>query len=99
MPAAQRLFDDRQRFADGHILHIRIWEVPGPVPPSEHRFKYALFYGFPGVREVLYDNERGKGDHRYYRDQEERYVFIDIETLIADFLSDVRRLREEDDHG
>ena len=32
-----------------------------------HRAPYSLFYGFAG-----YDNERGKGDHRHYRDCEER---------------------------
>ena len=80
MTRARKLFDEIQRFADGYILQIRIWHVPGPVPPSEHRFKYALFYGVPGAREVLYDNERGKGDHRHYGDHEESYAFTDIEN-------------------
>ena len=45
---------------------------------------------------VLYDNERGKGDHRHYREREETYAFKDIETLIADFLADVRRERGQE---
>jgi hypothetical protein len=94
VPRARKLFETIQRYEDGHILRILIWDVPSPVPPSEHRFKYSLFYGVTGVREVLYDNERGKGDHRHYGDHEESYRFEGIETLIADFLSDVRRLRE-----
>lgn len=44
---------------------------------------------------VFCDNERGKGDHRHYGAREEAYVFTDIETLIADFLADVRRERGE----
>jgi hypothetical protein len=65
------------------------------VPPSEHRYKYSLFYGRPGERIILYDNERGKGDHRHYGDREEAYVFRSVETLTADFLADVRRARED----
>ncbi len=94
MARAQKLFDTIQHYEDGHILRIRIWDLPSPVPPSEHRFKYSLFYGVPGARTILYDNERGKGDHRHYGDREESYRFEGIEALIADFLSDVRRLRE-----
>jgi len=29
--------------------------------------KYSLFYGRSGVREVGYDNECGKGDHRHFK--------------------------------
>ena len=39
-----------------------LWRVPALVPSSTHGLKYSLFYGRPGVREVGYDNERGKGD-------------------------------------
>jgi hypothetical protein len=51
------------------------------------------FYGRPGVRDVGYDNERGKGDHRHVQSIETDYVFITIEQLIADFWADVRSLR------
>ncbi len=74
-------------------MRLRVWEVLEPVPPSEHRFKYSLFYGRPGERVVLYDNERGKGDHRHYGEYEEAYVFKDVETLRSDFLIDVQRVR------
>jgi Family of unknown function (DUF6516) len=82
-------------YEDGHILHIRIWAVAEPVPPSSLRLKYSLFYGRPGERVVLYDNERGKGDHRHYGERKEPYEFLSIEALIADFLADVRRARGE----
>jgi len=92
---ATKRFEDSLDFADGYLLRMRVWEVPEPVPPSEHRFKYALFYGRPGERVVLYDNERGKGDHRHYCEREESYEFQSVETLIADFLADIRRVRGE----
>jgi hypothetical protein len=72
-------------------------EVPQPVPPSEHRFKYALFYGRPGERTVLYDNERGKGDHRHYGAHEQAYRFTSVEQLVADFLADVRAMRGDEE--
>ena len=97
VPKAKNESESSLLFPDGYFLRIRVWEVAEPVPPSEHRFKYSCFYGRPGERVVLYDNERGKGDHRHYGDREEIYEFRDIETLIADFLADVRRVRGEEE--
>jgi len=71
-------------------MQARIWEVPEPVPPSQHRLKYSLVYIVGGQRLVGYDNERGKGDHRHYGDREESYEFVSPEQLVMDFLSDVR---------
>jgi hypothetical protein len=74
---------------------LLLWRVPSPVPPSTHGLKYSLFYGYPGIRMVGYDNERGKGDHRHFQGQETDYAFSSVERLIADFWSDVRTLRGE----
>lgn len=74
---------------------MTIWFVPKPVAGSTHAFKYSLFYGYPGKRVVGYDNERGKGDHRHLEGREEQYSFSTVETLVADFLSDVKRVRGE----
>lgn len=76
---------------DGSIVEIVIWELPEPVPPSSHRYKYRLYYGSGGVSRVRYDNERGKGDHRHVGDQEYEYTFSSVEQLLADFQSDVER--------
>jgi hypothetical protein len=91
---AQLLFHERRLFDDGVIMEMKIWRVPNPVPPSAHDLKYSLFYGFPGRRLVGYDNERSKGDHRHLDDRELPYTFVSIEQLVADFLTDVRGLRE-----
>ncbi len=90
---AELLFDQRIDYDDGAIVEMVIWRVPSPVPPSAHRLKYSLFYGRPGVREVGYDNERGKGDHRHFKGAETSYEFTSVEQLMVDFWSDVRALR------
>jgi len=42
---------------DGSIIEVVIWELPEPLPPSVHRFKYRLSYGTPSEERVRYDNE------------------------------------------
>lgn len=92
---ARRIFYDRMDFSDGSILEMTIWSVPKPVHGSNHLLKYSLFYGRPGTRLIGYDNQRGKGDHRHIGNREEPYSFTTPEVLIADFLSEVKRLRGE----
>jgi len=93
---AEKLLDERQDYDDGSILALRLWRVPSPVPPATHMFKYALFYGRPGERLVLFDNERGKGDHKHILEVETPYAFVSPETLIEDFLAAVRAVRAGD---
>ena len=90
---AELLFHQRIDYDDGAIVEMVLWRVPSPVPPSTHDLKYSLFYGRPGVREVGYDNERGKGDHRHFQGVETAYAFSTVEQLTADFWSDVQILR------
>jgi len=90
---AQRLFYQRIDYDGGSIVEMVLWRVPSPVPPSTHGLKYSLFYGRPGVREVGYDNERGKGDHRHFQGVETKYAFTTVEQLLEDFWRDVRSLR------
>lgn len=92
---ARLIFRDKRFLENGLILEMRIWQVPSPVPPSPHDFKYSLFYGKPGKRVVGYDNERGKGDHCHHGDIEQPYQFVSVEKLISDFLADVRALGGE----
>lgn len=70
-----------------------VWQVPTPVLPSEHAFKYRLVFVRAGQRIVGYDNERGKGDHKHLLGRESSYRFADIETLVRDFLADVEANR------
>ncbi len=93
MAKAQEHTDVKERFNDGAILQVRIWVVPTPVPPCRHSFKYSLFYGYPGVRLLSYDNERGKGDHRHNNGEETPYRFVTIEQLVEEFYAEVALLR------
>jgi hypothetical protein len=90
---AELLFHQRIDYDDGAIVEMVLWRVPTPVPPTTHGLKYSLFYGHPGVREVGYDNERGKGDDRHFRGVETSYQFSTIEQLMTDFWADVHALR------
>jgi Family of unknown function (DUF6516) len=90
---ADLLFHQRIDYDDGAIVEMVLWRVPSPVPPSVHGLKYSLFYGCPGIREMGYDNERGKGDHRHFQGAETAYAFTSVEQLVADLWSDVRTLR------
>ncbi|MCW9033717.1 MAG: DUF6516 family protein [Rhodospirillales bacterium] len=94
MGKAKLLFETKQILEDGAILQIRVWRVPEPVPPSEHSLKYSLYFGKDGKRLVSYDNERGKGDHRHIGNEEFPYNFTDIDTLIADFMADMKEARK-----
>jgi hypothetical protein len=40
---------------------------------------------------LRYDNETGKGDHRYFGNRQEPYTFVSIEQLLDDFDASVRR--------
>jgi hypothetical protein len=90
---AELLFHQRIDYDDGAIVEMVIWRVPRPVPPTRHGLKYSLFYGRSGVREVGYDNERGKGDHRHFQGSEETYRFTTPERLMTDFWDDVQVVR------
>lgn len=85
---AKPLHQFRQTYKNGLIEGV-IWQVPQPVPPSEHPYKYRLVYIADGERVVGYDNERGKGDHKHLNGEEIPYVFIDVLTLLADFGKDM----------
>jgi hypothetical protein len=87
------LIDRKLALRDGSIVEARVLRVPQPVVGSTHLFKYALFYGRPGERLVLYDNERLKGDHRHLGPEQEPYLFTTVERLMRDFLADVREVR------
>jgi hypothetical protein len=78
----------KQAYGKGRIEGV-IWRVPEPVPPTRHGYKYRLVYVENGIRLVGYDNERGKGDHRHVGSRETSYRFVDMPTLLRDFLKDV----------
>ncbi len=94
---ARRIFHDKAVLLDGSIVEMTIWQLPEATPERPHGLKYSLYFGYEGKRLVGYDNERGKGDHKHIGDSELRYQFIDVDTLVADFIADVARIRNEID--
>ena len=77
------------------FAEIVVWSLPAPLPPSTHRFKYRLAYVVADECVVLYDNERGKGDHRHFAGAQEFYEFISADRLIEDFSADIERWNRE----
>ena len=79
------------------FVEVVIWNVPEPVPPSTHLFKYRLAYVVKERCVLRYDNETGKGDHRHIEEKEEPYTFSTPDQLMSDFDADVARWNRE--HG
>jgi hypothetical protein len=90
MKESAELLHREKRSYGGGIVEIVIWQVPKPVPPSEHPFKYRLVFVRGGKRLVGYDNERGKGDHKHVGKAEIPYRFVDEAQLLEDFWQDVK---------
>lgn len=90
MPNMKAALLKHDKFTDeyGNLVEMKIWKTPA----NEHTpcgVKYSLVYVVDGQRDVGYDNERGKGDHRHLGADESPYRFIDIDLLVEDFLRDV----------
>lgn len=94
MTKAGKPLDVRTVLEDSCILALQLWRVPSPVPPSTHSFKYALFYGRPGERVVLFDNEHGKGDHKHILEVETTYESTTPDKLVEDFEATVRAVQQ-----
>lgn len=94
--AARLLFKDKYVYRDGAIREMIICQLPATDPERPHGLKYRLFYGTPDQSLVRFDNERGKGDHRHFGDQEEVYSWVSVKQLVEDFKADIDQLRGED---
>ena len=93
---AASILNKRVADARGGFAEYVVWLLPEPLPPSEHGYKYRLAYVMNRQCVVRYDNERGKGDHRHFGNQETKYAFSTPRKLIADFESDIARWHSED---
>ena len=92
--SAKLLYREKRSYAGG-VIEMVVWQLPVPIPPSGHRFKYRLVFVRDGKRMVGYDNERGKGDHKHLGEREMRYRFVDEAQLLADFWQDVMEATNE----
>ena len=91
---AKLIYREKYIYEDGAIREMVLWQLPGRTEVKSNALKYRLYYGRPdGTCIVRYDNETGKGDHRHTGQKEEPYSFEGVETLVADFLEDIDRVR------
>ncbi len=85
---AELVYREKRSYAGG-VVEMLVWQLPAPVPPSGHLFKYRLVFARDGKRVIGYDNERGKGDHKHLGQKQMPYQFVDEAQLLADFWQDV----------
>jgi hypothetical protein len=89
---AQLLLRERKELEQGGFVELVLWKLPRPTEDRPHGYKYRLAYVI-GRRCVLrYDNETGKGDHRHVGRRAEPYRFTTVDTLLDDFMRDVRAM-------
>lgn len=92
---AVALVNRRVVVAPDAFVELVVWRLSAPLAPSTHRLKHRLAYVVKGECVALYDNERGKGDHRHFDGREATCRFISPERLIADFDADRERWDRE----
>ena len=94
---ARLIRDLKKTYPNGVVVEMVIWLLPDATADRPHGLKYRFYCGKAGRCIVRYDNEAGKGDHVHYGNEEQPYVFVSPERLVADFLGDVARLAEVND--
>jgi len=93
---AKLIYHEKFMYADGAVREMVLWQLPKKTYDRPYGLKYRLYYGLAdGTCIVRYDNESGKGDHKHIKDQEEFYLFKDVETLVADFLEEIEKVRNQ----
>jgi hypothetical protein len=92
---ATSLVSRRTAIRQGVFIETVLWLVPAPLKGSAHRYKYRLALVANGVCVLRYDNEAGKGDHRHVGDKQFPYRFLNVDTLLDDFRSDVKGWLDE----
>ena len=98
MPA-KSLLKERRAITENSFLDLVIWEIPAPLPGSEHNYKYRLAFVVYGTCVLRYDNESGKGDHKHIMETEVSFTFNSLKQLVDDFLNDVEQWRQENEHS
>jgi len=87
---AKEIVSSKTRYSDGSIMEIHIWQLPRPTANRPHGFKFRLNYSLPDDSTLVrYDNETGKGDHKYIKSVQMPYEFSSPEQAINDFRTDI----------
>lgn len=89
---ARLLLHDRKELEQGGFVELTLWKLPKRTPDRPHGYKCRLAYVRGGKCVLRYDNETRKGDHRHFGSREEPYRFTTVNTLLSDFMRDVRAM-------
>jgi len=90
------IYREKFIYADGAIREMVLWQLPEKTTDRPHGLKYRLYYGLDdGSCLIRYDNESGKGDHKHVEGREDPFRFQDVESMVADFLQEIERVRKE----
>jgi hypothetical protein len=92
---ATLLVRNRIVYSKSAFAELVLWLLPASIEGSTHQFKYRLAYIVDGICVVRYDNERKKGNHRHFGEEEFAYTFVSPEQLVADFEKDIERWNSE----
>lgn len=93
MPRASAVLREKVIDERGNILDLVIWKVAAtPTRPEGLKYRLAFVRWDEEKPAVLYDNHSPKGHHRHVEGVEEAYAFTDVDQLLADFMTDVRRM-------
>lgn len=92
---SEPLYVFKRQYPNGDIVEVKIWRVDKSAD-KPHGFKYSLAFIRKGNRLIGYDNAEGKGDHRHYKEKEQRYAFSGIDALFEDFYGDIRRCKKDE---
>jgi hypothetical protein len=92
---ATLLASRRTVIATGVFVETVLWQVPVPLRGSKHSYKYRLALVADDMCVLRYDNEAGKGDHCHVGQRELPYAFSNVDRLLEDFGSDVRKWLDE----
>ncbi len=94
-PRAVLLQHDDIYDEEGWRMTIKVWKVP-VSRQSPDGIDYSLSLISPeGERLVGYDNHWPKGHHRHVLAEEGPYRYTGIDALIADFKTDVLKVRRK----
>jgi hypothetical protein len=93
---AAELLRRRIPYSVDSFAELVLWQLPQPLPGSQHSYKYRLAYAVHGVCVLRYDNESGKGDHHHDKGKESKFAFESPEKLMQAFQRDIARCQRED---
>jgi hypothetical protein len=80
----------------GNLYEIVLWRVAQSARhPEGVRYRLAFIRSGEKAPALVYDNHHPKGHHRHVGAREESYSFTTVHQLVADFSSEVNRLRGE----